>query len=131
MVLNAQRFLRMIVIAIVVVAIWQIQGRVHGVPNTEDEDGNPVYDWTIIDRIFDTYVERGERPLVEIGFMPQALSTKQEPYRHNWQPGDPYSDIFTGWEYPPNDYDKWAELVFQWVLHSVDRYGAKEVNTWY
>ena len=46
---------------------------------TEDKNGNPVYDWTITDRIFDTYVERGMKPLVEIGFMPEALSSKPEP----------------------------------------------------
>src|SRR5689334_7791906 len=39
-------------------------------------DGKPVYDWTIMDRIFDTYMEAGVRPFVEIGFMPEALSSK-------------------------------------------------------
>ena len=43
---------------------------------TEDARGRPIYDWTIMDRIFDTYLERGVRPYVEIGFMPQALSTQ-------------------------------------------------------
>lgn len=98
---------------------------------TEDENGNPVYDWTIIDKIFDTYVERGMKPLVEIGFMPKALSIKPEPYQHNWAPDQPYKAIYTGWAYPPKDYDKWAELVYQWVKHSVDRYGKDEVETWY
>src|SRR5688572_20287989 len=74
---------------------------------TEDEKGKPIYDWTIIDRIFDTYTERGMKPLVEIGFMPQALSAKPQPYRHEWQPGKHYTNIFTGWAYPPNDYEKW------------------------
>ncbi len=41
---------------------------------TEDATGKPVYDWTIVDRIFDTYIERNMKPLVEIGFMPEALS---------------------------------------------------------
>jgi xylan 1,4-beta-xylosidase len=98
---------------------------------TEDKDGNPVYNWTIIDRIFDTYIERGMKPLVEIGFMPEALSVKPQPYRHSWGPGQEYNNIFTGWAYPPKDYDKWAELVFQWVKHSVERYGKAEVETWY
>ena len=44
---------------------------------TEDGQGNPVYNWTILDRIFDTYRERGVRPYVEIGFMPEALSTNR------------------------------------------------------
>ncbi|WP_340114079.1 GH39 family glycosyl hydrolase [Maribellus mangrovi] len=98
---------------------------------TEDEDGNPVYDWTIIDKIFDSYIERGMKPMAQIGFMPKALSSKPEPYRHYWKPGAKYEEIYTGWAYPPNDYEKWAELVYQWVKHSVDRYGREEVESWY
>lgn len=97
---------------------------------TEDENGNPVYDWTIVDRIFDTYVERGMKPLVEIGFMPEALSTQPEPYQHNWAPVG-RSNLFTGWTFPPTDYDKWRDLVYNWVRHSVERYGEEEVLTWY
>lgn len=98
---------------------------------TEDAQGNPVYDWTIVDRIFDTYLERGVKPYAQIGFMPQALSTKPEPYQHEWRPGLPYNDIYTGWAYPPKDYAKWGELVYQWVKHCVAKYGAKEVESWY
>ena len=98
---------------------------------TEDKDGKPVYDWTIIDKIFDTYIERKMRPLAEIGFMPEALSINPEPYRHNWVPGKPYKNIITGWAYPPNDYKKWAELIYQWVKHCVQRYGKTEVESWY
>jgi xylan 1,4-beta-xylosidase len=98
---------------------------------TEDAAGKPIYDWKIVDQIFDTYVKVGAKPLVEIGFMPQAMSVKPEPYKHNWKPGDPYNDIYLGWAYPPKDYAKWAELVRQWVLHSVERYGKEEVLTWW
>ena len=78
---------------------------------TEDKKGRPVYQWNIIDSIFDTYVERGMRPLVQIGFMPEALSTQPQPYRHHWTPGAKYDEIFTGWSYQPKDYDKWRELI--------------------
>ena len=98
---------------------------------TEDEKGRPIYDWAIVDRIFQTYLQRGVRPYVEIGFMPQALSTKPEPYQHEWRPGLPYNAIYTGWAYPPNDYKKWAELVYQWVKHCIDRFGRSEVERWY
>lgn len=98
---------------------------------TEDPNGNPRYDWTIVDRIFDTYVERGMKPLVEIGFMPEPLSSKPHPYRHDWKPGLPYGRIFTGWSHPPKDYAKWGKLVYQWVKHSVERYGRAEVETWW
>ncbi len=98
---------------------------------TEDAAGNPRYDWTIVDRIFDTYIERRMKPLVEIGFMPEALSVNPQPYRHQWAPDKTYNRIFTGWAYPPKDYNKWAELVYQWVRHSIERYGKQEVESWY
>ena len=97
----------------------------------EDASGRPIYDWTIVDRIFDTYRERKIKPLVQLGFMPEALSTHPVPYRHFWKPGDNYNDIYTGWSYPPNDYDKWRELVYQWTRHLIDRYGRAEVETWW
>ncbi|HMV85301.1 MAG TPA: beta-xylosidase [Blastocatellia bacterium] len=98
---------------------------------TLDANGNVVYDWKIVDQIFDTYVKAGTKPFVEIGFMPEALSIKPQPYKHNWKPGDPYNDIYLGWAYPPKDYAKWGELVRQLVLHSVERYSKGEALTWY
>jgi xylan 1,4-beta-xylosidase len=98
---------------------------------TEDATGNPVYNWRLVDSIFDTYIKLGIKPYAQIGFMPEALSTHPQPYRHYWKPGDNYNDIYTGWAYPPKDYNKWEELVYQWVKHSVERYGKKEVESWY
>ena len=98
---------------------------------TEDAQGNPLYDWTITDRIFDTYLERGVRPYVQIGFMPQALSVKPEPYQHHWTPQARYEEIYRGWAYPPKDYAKWGELVYQWAHHCVEKYGRAEVERWY
>ena len=93
---------------------------------TEDATGHPVYNWTILDRIFDAFHDGGIKPLVEIGFMPQALSTHSEPYRHNF----PQGSIFTGWAYPPTDYEKWSEAVFHFVQHLRERYGEKETKNW-
>jgi xylan 1,4-beta-xylosidase len=98
---------------------------------TEDANGNPIYDWTILDGIFDTYLKNGVRPYVQIGFMPKALSVKPEPYQHHWTPKAKYEEIYTGWAYPPKDYDKWGELVYQWVMHCLERYGRTEVLKWY
>jgi xylan 1,4-beta-xylosidase len=97
----------------------------------EDPSGQPVYDWTILDRILDAYLEKGVRPYAQIGFMPRDLSIKPEPYQHRWTPTARYDEIYTGWAYPPDDYHKWAELVFQWVTHCVERYGRAEVESWY
>jgi len=98
---------------------------------TEDQSGNPIYNWTIVDSIFDTYINLKMKPLAEIGFMPEALSVKPEPYKHNWDPADKNSILFSGWAYPPKDYNKWSELIYQWAEHCVERYGKAEVETWY
>lgn len=98
---------------------------------TEDSSGNAIYNWRIVDSIFDTYVHLGMKPIAEIGFMPEAMSTHPQPYQHHWKPGLPYELVYTGWAYPPKDYNKWSELVYQWVKHCVERYGEKEVTTWW
>lgn len=98
---------------------------------SEDQDGNPIYNWTIVDGIFDTYIQRGMKPLAQIGFMPEALSRGPQPYQHRWKPGLPYEQILTGWATPPKDYAKWSELIYQWVRHCVERYGQGEVESWY
>jgi xylan 1,4-beta-xylosidase len=93
----------------------------------EDKKGKPIYDWTVVDSIVDTYVQRGIKPLMEIGFMPKDLSSKPVPYEHSWSKG---GNLWTGWTYPPKDYNKWRELVYQWIKHSIERYGKEEVITW-
>jgi xylan 1,4-beta-xylosidase len=93
---------------------------------TEDASGKPIYSWTIVDRIFDTFHETGVKPLVQLGFMPEALSTHPQPYQHTF----PKGNIFTGWAYPPKDYAKWSELVFHFAKHLRERYGDDEVKSW-
>ena len=92
----------------------------------EDADGKPIYDWTITDQIFDALTKNGVTPLVEVGFMPEALSTHPEPYRHSF----PNGTVFTGWSYPPKDYAKWSALILAWTQHLHERYGDDAVNTW-
>jgi xylan 1,4-beta-xylosidase len=93
---------------------------------SEDAAGRPVYNWEITDRIFDALHRNGVRPLVEVGFMPEVLSTHPQPYRHRFPDGQ----VFTGWSYPPKDYAKWAALVTAWSAHLRERYGDAEVSTW-
>lgn len=98
---------------------------------TEDAAGNPVYDYEIVDLIIDTYRARGVRPYLQLGFMPEALSSQPDPYKHTWRPGMPYNDVYTGWAYPPKDYEKWGEVVYQWARHCAQRYGMEEVEQWW
>lgn len=96
----------------------------------EDGQGNPVYNWTIIDRIFDTYLERGLKPYAQIGFMPKDLSTRPDLYPATLDPNKRTKED-GGQAYPPKDFGKWDELVYQWVKHCVDKYGKAEVERWY
>lgn len=95
---------------------------------TEDAQGHPGYSWTILDQIFDAYAQAGVRPMVELGFMPEALSTHPEPYHIPWPP--PQGAV-EGWSFPPKDYARWGELVFQVAEHMVQRYGKDTVAGWY
>jgi xylan 1,4-beta-xylosidase len=93
----------------------------------EDADGKAVYNWAITDKLFDNLVAAHVRPMVEVGFMPEALSPHPEPYRHSFKNNG--GEVFTGWSYPPKDYTKWRALVVAYAAHLKQRYGAA-VDTW-
>jgi xylan 1,4-beta-xylosidase len=98
---------------------------------SEDASGKPVYDFKIIDGIFDAYKEAGVRPLVELGFMPKDLAAdlpnRHEPYQVHY----PQSTISGKSNNPPKDYKKWGELARVLTEHLVERYGKDEVLQWY
>ncbi len=98
---------------------------------SEDANGKPVYDFTILDGIFDAYKAAGVRPLVELGFMPKDLAAdlpnRHEPYEVHY----PQSTISGKSNNPPKDYNKWEELVRVVTAHLVQRYGKEEVLKWY
>ena len=90
----------------------------------EDDQGRPVYDWTLIDRILDAIVQAGCVPFVELGFMPEALTSAPA--------GAPYpGNRGRGWRYPPRDYGRWMALMRALARHCRDRYGLREVSRWY
>lgn len=99
---------------------------------TEDAQGNPVYDWTILDRIFDTLHGLALTPFVEIGFMPQALSVQPENYTpERVLRGKPRNAVGGGAFYPPKDYAQWEALIEAWIEHCLERYGREEVSKWF
>ncbi len=87
----------------------------------EDAQGNPVYDWSGIDKVYDMLIADGLKPFVELSFMPTPLAF------------DPDDTIFfyRGNTSPPKDYGKWAALVAEFANHLIDRYGREEVESWY
>lgn len=97
----------------------------------EDVDGNPHYDFTIVDQAYDAIVEAGHHVLVELGFTPRDLLPDDA--AEFVVPSSPttYSSYEHGaWAYPPKDYAKWGALVAAHARHCLERYGADEVDTW-
>ena len=92
-----------------------------GIYREDEVDGEirPFYNFTYIDRIFDSYLEKGLKPFVELGFMPSKLASGEQAVFY-WQ----------GNVTPPKDYEKWAHLIKAVVSHFISRYGIDEVLTW-
>ena len=78
-----------------------------------------LYNFTYIDQIFDSFLDLGLKPFVEIGFMPEALASSTETIF--WWKGNVT---------PPKDYGRWRDLIHAVVTHFVERYGLEEVLTW-
>lgn len=96
----------------------------------EDDQGSPVYSWTIVDLVLDSILKYGLKPFVELGFMPQDLA---DPRFYDIG-GDvrrmaQYKEY--GYACPPKDYQKWYDLIYALVRHCFERYGETEVLTWY
>ncbi len=87
----------------------------------EDENGNPIYNFSCVDQIYDGLLQNGVRPFVEISFMPKKLARRQDVHPF-W-----YKPIVA----PPKDYKKWDDLMRTFAQHLVDRYGLEEVSQWY
>jgi xylan 1,4-beta-xylosidase len=96
----------------------------------EDDAGNPIYDWSFVDLVFDTLLKHQCKPFVELGFMPQDLvdTERYDPSKEDWFQRNYRS---YGWACPPKDYQKWYDLVFNLVRHCLERYGLAEIDSWY
>jgi xylan 1,4-beta-xylosidase len=97
---------------------------------SEDASGKPVYNFTILDGIFDEYKAAGVRPMVEFGFMPKDLAA-DVPGRSEYQVHYPKSTISGASNNPPKDYKKWGDLIRAVTAHLVERYGKDTVLQWY
>ena len=89
---------------------------------SEDTHGNPVYNWTYIDHIYDALLDHGIRPYVEISFMPKALALRPNDNQGFWYKPNPS---------PPKNYAKWDALITAFAQHLIQRYGIEEVSQWY
>jgi xylan 1,4-beta-xylosidase len=98
----------------------------------ERPDGTPVYDFTLLDRLYDTITAAGFHPIVELGFLPRDLVPVEAGPSH-WlrDVGREVYETEGLWKLPPRDFGRWQELVYRVVRHAVDRHGATEVERWY
>ena len=88
---------------------------------TEDEHGQPQYNFTYVDEIYDGLLARGVRPVVEISFMPKQLAAHPAPHAFWYKPNVA----------PPKDYARWDALIRALGENLVARYGIDEVSQWY
>ena len=87
----------------------------------EDAEGNPDFNFTYVDQIYDGLLARGVRPFVEISFMPYKLAAHQSIQAFWYKPNVS----------PPKDYATWDRMIHAFAQHLVDRYGIDEVAQWY
>jgi xylan 1,4-beta-xylosidase len=87
----------------------------------EDAPGNPLYNFSYVDQIYDGLLANGVRPFVEISFMPKKLAARDALHAF-W-----YKQNVS----PPKDYAKWDALITRFAQHLVERYGIGEVSQWY
>jgi xylan 1,4-beta-xylosidase len=88
----------------------------------EDEHGNPVYNFSYVDQIYDGLLKNGVRPFVEISFMPRKLAFNPDALHPFW-----YKPNVS----PPKDLVRWDQLITHFAQHLIDRYGIDEVSSWY
>jgi xylan 1,4-beta-xylosidase len=98
---------------------------------SEDASGNPVYDFKILDGIFDALKAAGVRPMIELGFMPKDLAAEVEGRHEPYQVHYPKRTVSGASNNPPKDYRKWSDLVRAVTSHLVERYGRETVLGWY
>jgi xylan 1,4-beta-xylosidase len=88
----------------------------------EDEHGNPVYNFSYVDQVYDGLLKNGVKPFVEISFMPKKLAFNPDALHPFW-----YKQNVS----PPKTIEGWDALVQHFAQHLVDRYGIDEVASWY
>ena len=98
----------------------------------EAPDGSAVYDWAIVDRLYDVIVGAGFHPVVELGFLPRDL-VPVTAASADWlkDVGRETYEVDGLWKHPPRDFGRWEALVERFVAHCVERYGRAAVERWW
>jgi len=83
------------------------------------ENGKTVYNWTMIDQLYDGLLARHIRPFVELGFTPKALATSENSIFY-WHGNTSHPQP-----------EGWRDLVDAFIRHIEMRYGRDEVRAWF
>ena len=86
----------------------------------DKKNGQLIFNWHQVDKVYDALLKIGIRPFVELNPMPKALASGSQTmffYKMNVT--------------PPQSYNEWSFLVTQFVEHLIQRYGQDEVRQWY
>src|SRR6266478_3434731 len=78
----------------------------------EDAQGNPIYNFSYVDQIYDGLLANGVRPFIELSFMPKKLAARDALHAF-W-----YKQNVS----PPKDYAKWDDLITKFTEHLLSRY---------
>lgn len=92
---------------------------------SEDENGNPVYDFSRVNRIFGEFVKRGLKPVVECDYMPKGLTGRSLDASIGNDEGMSVKNE------GPEDWNKWHDLLVAFTENLIETFGANEVRTWY
>ena len=92
---------------------------------SEDNDGNSVYDFSRVNRIYAEFVKRGLKPVVECDYMPKGLTSRKI---DNAVGNDEGMSVKNA---GPEDWSKWRDLLVAFTENLVNTFGAEEVRTWY
>ncbi|MCC3868899.1 GH39 family glycosyl hydrolase [Terrisporobacter mayombei] len=87
----------------------------------EDENGNLIFNYTYIDRLFDFLLSIKLKPFLELGFMPSKLALDKNKKMF-------YTNSIIS---KPKKISLWNELVEKLIEHCINRYGMAEVLTWH
>ena len=93
----------------------------HDVLNTvkRDAEGELSFDFSGIGRLYDGLLAKGIRPLVELGFTPDALATSKQTIFY-WKGNTSHPQV-----------EGWDALLRAFIPFLQKRYGAEEVRRWY
>ena len=86
----------------------------------ENEKGEPVYNFDKFNQIFDTIIQNGMLPFMEISFCPETLKSSEKVIM--------YYKASTS---IPSSYEKWTSLIKKMISHVIKRYGIECVKKWY